>query len=70
MRLFVRISALSPFALVLHDDLSVEHYDQIVNNYYKDIYSGTPPGPLHLHKVIHLASGDKMFEYQRQASND
>ncbi|KAL0485952.1 RasGEF [Acrasis kona] len=66
MHLFVRISALSPFILQLYDGLTISNYDQIVRKYYTELYDGSPPGPIHLKKVVNLSDGNRLFEYHRK----
>jgi hypothetical protein len=66
MRLFVRIQGLSPIQLHQHKGLSVESYIDIVNQYYINLYSGKPPGPLYPHKIVNFNNGDKLLEFRRK----
>jgi hypothetical protein len=68
MKLFVRIDGLSPFVLQLHDGLQIEHYQQITEQYYSELYQNMPPGNIYLKKVVNFKSGDKLMEFKRQES--
>eukprot|EP01079_Euglenida_sp_SAG-EU17-18_P001966 gene1966-2993_t len=54
MRCFVRIEGVDPFVLRLEDDLLLEHYKEIVENYYAGLYDDLqcPPELILLRCVI------------------
>ncbi|KAF0982441.1 hypothetical protein FDP41_011371 [Naegleria fowleri] len=67
MRLFVKISGMSPFVLRLYFGLQTHHYQKIVDMYYSDkLYNKKPPGPIFLQKIINFPNGDKMMEFGRK----
>lgn len=66
MRLFVRIDGISPFVLRLVANLHNDHYKEIVEQYYNELYQGRTPGLLYLTKIVNFQGGDKLFVYKRR----
>lgn len=70
-RLFIKISGMTPFVLQLNKGLQLHHYRQIVDLYYtQELYSGNPPSPLYIFKIVNFPNGDKLFEYKRKQTTN
>ncbi|KAL9655979.1 hypothetical protein ABK040_007600 [Willaertia magna] len=67
MRLFLKITGISPFVLRLNNGLQIHHYQKIANQYYTDkLYNKKPPSQIFLAKVVNFPNGDKYMEFKRR----
>ena len=69
-RLFARIEGLTPFCLVLQDNLLPEHYEAIANDYYRtNLTAGGGSGhaqELLLIRRITFKNGDLLYDFRRR----
>lgn len=69
MRLFCRIEGLTPFCLILPDNLLDKHYEENAKQYFAEQWSSPKRVPqLILIRRVHLRNGDKLFDFKRRSS--
>ena len=67
MRLFVRVKGSTPFVLLCHDNLLVEHYKEIAVRYFNERWVGVRQCPeLILVRVCCFKNKDKLLDFKRR----
>ena len=70
MRLFVRVEGLSPFSLILQDNLLAEHYEEIAVKYFRENWHTTRQAPeLMLIRRIIFKNNDQLLDFKRKKRN-
>jgi hypothetical protein len=65
MRLFVRIEGVTPFALILQDNLLPEHYDEIATTHYKERQSRNAPDLILIRRIV-FRNKDQLLDFRRK----
>lgn len=67
MRLFVRVEGMSPFSLLLKDNLLPEHYEEIATKYFNETYVvSREPQELILIRRVHFQTNDVLLDFKRK----
>lgn len=65
MRLFVRIEGVTPFSLVLQDNLLPEHYVEIATQYYRERQSRSAPDLILIRRML-FSNKDILLDFRRK----